>query len=126
MTPPRSHAESDPRPVSERRRHERARHDGPLTVLCAGRTMDVRLRDLSASGLCFFSEEPIGEMTLLDVRLDLPDDREEELRAKGAVVRCERISPHLEHYEVAVFLHEITEAQRARLASFVRYLGQIA
>lgn len=123
MTPPQSHAESDPRPASaERRRHPRARHDGPLTVSVAGRRMDVRLRDLSAAGLCFFSEEPLDEMSLLDVRLDLPDEFEAEFRAKGAVVRCERISPHLDHYEVAVFLHEIDESQRYRLRDFVEGL----
>jgi hypothetical protein len=37
-------------------------------------------------------------------------------------VRCERISAHLEHYEIAVFLHEIAEDQRARLATFVKRL----
>ncbi|QDU85174.1 PilZ domain protein [Planctomycetes bacterium Pla163] len=120
MTPPRPYAESDPRPASaERRRHARARHDGPLTVLVAGRAMDVRLRDLSAAGLCFFSEEPLDEMSLLDVRLDLPDGVDDEFRAKGAVVRCERISPHLAHYEVAVFLHDIADTQRHRLRDFV-------
>jgi hypothetical protein len=123
MTPPRSHAESEPRPAAaDRRRHPRANHDGPLTVLVAGRTMDVRLRDLSAAGLCFYCEEPVDEMTLLDVRLDLPDGQKKEFRAKGAVVRCERISAHLEHYEIAVFLHEIAEDQRARLAAFVKRL----
>jgi len=85
--------------------------------------MDVRLRDLSAAGLCFYCEEPVEEMTLLDVRLDLPDGVKKEFRAKGAVVRCERISPHVEHYEIAVFLHEIDSEQRTRLASFVKRLA---
>lgn len=85
--------------------------------------MDVRLRDLSAAGLCFFSEEPLDEMSLLDVRLDLPDDADDEFRAKGAVVRCERISAHLDHYEVAVFLHEIDGEQRYRLRDFVTRLS---
>jgi hypothetical protein len=36
------------------------------------------------------------------------------------VVRCERISPSVEHYEVAVFLHEMADGDRALLDRFVR------
>jgi hypothetical protein len=87
----------------------------------AGTPREVRLRDLSAAGLCFFSEEPFREMTLLQVRLDLPEQA--PLSASGAVVRCQRISRHLEHYEVAVFLHGLAESDRRRLQAFVAEQG---
>lgn len=101
----------------ERRQHPRVRSDRPATVSVAGTPREVRLRDLSAAGLCFFSEEPFREMTLLEVRLDLPEQA--PLSASGAVVRCERISRHLEHYEVAVFLHGLGDADRRRLQAYV-------
>jgi PilZ domain len=101
----------------ERRKHPRVRADRPATISVAGQAREVRLRDLSSAGLCFFSEEPLREMTLLQVRLNLPD--QEPLSAGGAVVRCQRISKHLEHFEVAVFLHDIRESDRRRLQAFV-------
>ena len=105
----------------ERRQHPRVRADRPATISVAGTAREVRLRDLSAAGLCFFSEEPFREMTLLQVRLDLPEQA--PLSAAGAVVRCQRISRHLEHYEVAVFLHGLGDSERRRLQAFVAEQG---
>lgn len=105
----------------ERRQHPRVRADRPATISIAGQPREVRLRDLSAAGLCFFSEEPFREMTLLEVRLSLPD--QDPLSASGAVVRCQRISKHLEHFEVAVFLHDIKESDRRRLQAYVAAQG---
>ena len=38
----------------------------------------------------------------------------------GVVVRCSSIGPHVEHFEVAVFLNDITDSNRERLEEFVR------
>ena len=89
--------------------------------MVGGSPREVRLRDLSVSGLCFFSEQPLNEMTVLQIVLELPDSNgsTERIEAGGAVVRCQPISPRVEHYEVAVFFHDISGASRERLQSFV-------
>lgn len=108
---------------SERRRHPRAQANRPLTVAVGGERREVRLRDLSAGGLCFFSDEAIPEMTMVKVELELPERGDtgepRPVDARGAVVRCRRVSPLLEHYEIAVFLHDLRESDAERLAAFV-------
>lgn len=86
-----------------------------------GAPREVRLRDLSVSGLCFFSEEPLTEMTVLQIVLELPgpNGKTDRIEAGGAVVRCQPISPRVEHYEVAVFFHDISGTSRERLQGFV-------
>lgn len=112
-------------PVDERRRHPRARGDHPLTIALADGPREVRLRDVSVSGVCFYSDAPIPEMTALGIQLELPNDGSpgERIEAGGAVVRCQRISPHMEHYEVAVFLHDATETTRRKIAKYVDRIG---
>ncbi len=113
---------------SDRRRDPRARADWPVTLRVGDREAQaadrepVRLRDLSASGVCFFLDRPIEEMTVVELQLELPENARSEERhivARGAVVRCAQISPRLEHYEVAVFLHEIAEADRRAIGAWV-------
>lgn len=107
----------------ERRRHPRAEAPWPIDLLLADGPCKARLRDVSRSGVCFFVDRPIGLMTLLQVELDLPaapGGSPLRLRGAGAVVRCERISPGLEHYEVAVFLHDMSESDREALDGHVR------
>ncbi|MEZ5975772.1 MAG: hypothetical protein R3E96_13310 [Planctomycetota bacterium] len=41
------------------------------------------------------------------------------VRGTGAVVRCERISARLEHFEIAVFLTDMAEPDRAAIAAYV-------
>jgi hypothetical protein len=77
---------------------------------------------LSRAGVCFYLERSIPLMTVLSISLDLPGEGGEsrKLRGQGAVVRCERISPTLSHWEVAVVLHDMTEADRVLLDAHVR------
>jgi len=63
-------------------------------------------------------DRPITPMTLLGVEFELPGPH--TVRGKGAVVRCERISPGVEHYEVAVFLHDLAEGDREAIDDLVR------
>ncbi len=94
-----------------------------------GSTARARVRDVSKSGVCFFVERALPLMSVLSVALRLPDPpaplggaaalEQGLLRARGAVVRCQRISPSLEHFEVAVFLHEISAHDQARLERYV-------
>jgi hypothetical protein len=113
---------------SDRRRDPRARADWPVTLRVGDRHVEaserepVRLRDLSASGVCFFLDRPIDEMTVVELQLELPDNGRSPARrivAQGAVVRCAQISPRIEHFEVAVFLHNINEDDRRAIAAWV-------
>ena len=109
-----------PRPPSgrERRKHPRAEAPWSVTLALDDGPHVARLRDISRAGLCFFLDRPIPPMTLLGVAFDLPGAR--SVRGRGAVVRCERISPGVEHYEVAVFLHELDEEDRQAIDELVR------
>ncbi len=106
----------------ERRRFPRARAEWSARLAVDERFAEVQLRDVSAAGVCFFSDQPIPEMTLLGVHIDVPDQAgtPRSVDARGAVVRCEPISPHLEHYEVAVFLNDIKSDDRQAIADYVR------
>ena len=96
-----------------------------IAIALADGPREVRLRDVSVSGVCFYSDAPIPEMTALGIQLELPNDGgpDERIEAGGAVVRCQRISPHMEHYEVAVFLHDATETTRRKIAKYVDRIG---
>jgi len=110
----------------ERRQHPRAEAQWPVDLLLADGPCKARLRDVSRSGVCFFVERPIGLMTLLQLELELPaapGAAPRTIRGAGAVVRCERISPSLEHYEVAVFLHDVSESDREALDDHVRRMA---
>ena len=88
----------------ERRRHPRfAVDDLPVVV---GDGDALRVRDLSRSGACFFSEKPIRVMTHVRFVFELPGESG-QISGEGVVVRCERISPAVGHYEVALFFQDL-------------------
>ena len=113
----------EPRPASERRRHPRVAASWPVSLQLPDGTHVAELRDISVSGICFFLDRKIPEMTVLDLRLELPAHEgvagPTEVAGRGAVVRCEPVSPHLDHYEIAVFFNEIGDDERQRLQRFV-------
>jgi hypothetical protein len=116
-TPPRGKQE---RSGSERRRWARAGVDLPLTVSLSGGRSEARLRDISRAGVCFFLDRPIPLMTVLELSVSLPvKGGLRRVGGHGAVVRCERIAKAVDHYEVAVFLHEMAEADRRTIEEFV-------
>ena len=108
----------------ERRQHPRAEAPWSVKLALDDGQHVARLRDISRAGLCFFLDRPIAPMTLLGVAFDLPDSNNppgrHSVRGRGAVVRCERISPGVEHYEVAVFLHDLAESDREAIDELVR------
>ncbi len=113
--------QSDSKSGAERRRHPRAEADWTVEIALEGGTQRARLRDVSRIGLCFHTEQPIPMMTVLSVGLDLPVPHGvRRVTGSGAVVRCERISPALEHYEVALFLHDMSESDRDALDEHVQ------
>ena len=106
----------------ERRRHPRANCDWPITITLDDGVHQAKLRDVSRGGLCFFLDRRIPEMTILRMSLDLPDrgtGTAAKLEGSGVVVRCQPISAGVEHYEIAVFLNDLTDTNRERLDAYV-------
>lgn len=106
----------NPRQGRERRRHPRHQvSDLPLS-LEGGQAL--RVRDLSRSGVCVFAEEPLRMMTHVRFRFDLGKDAG-EVTGEGVVVRCERLSPALGHFEVAIFFQQLDAGAEPRLERFL-------
>lgn len=92
----------------ERRAHPRvAAPELPLKL--AGEGAALRVRDISQSGVAFFADNPVALMTKVRFEVELPsaDGKGRPIVGEGAVVRCERLSPALGHYEVAVFFQHL-------------------
>jgi hypothetical protein len=107
----------------ERRRNRRVGGDWPVSIALREGSYQARLRDVSSAGVCFFLDRKIPEMTVLELTLELPSADPEgshvEVHGRGAVVRCEPVSPHLDHYEIAVFFNHLDERARGQLEAFV-------
>lgn len=124
---PQPHAMPLPNPTSEssptadeRRQWTRAKAEWPLTVVLDDGRHEARVRDISRAGICFFIDRPIAEMTALQIEFELPvKGGMRRIAGTGAVVRCDRISVAVDHYEVAVFLQEMSEPDRATIAEYV-------
>lgn len=105
---------------AERRRWVRAQSDLPITVSLAGSKNPARVRDVSRAGVCFFFDRPIPMMTVLEVTLDVKTKGgAKSIHGHGAVVRCEKIAKAIDHYEIAVFLHEMSDTDRAAMEEYV-------
>lgn len=108
----------------ERRRWARALAEMPVTVLGPQGSSEAKVRDVSRAGVCFFLDRPIPLMTVLGVAFDLGTEKgRTRVQGQGAVVRCERISKAVDHWEVAVFLHDMGEKDRRALEEFVAARG---
>lgn len=106
---------------AERRRWPRAGIELPVTIVLDGMHHEAKVRDISRAGVSFYLERPIALMTVLGLSLDLHfGGRKHPIRGQGAVVRCERISPSLQHYEIALFLHDLSESDREAIDNHVK------
>lgn len=111
---------SAPRSGRERRRWPRVKADWPISVDLPEGRYEARVRDLSRAGVCFFLDRPLKIMTTLAIDLDLPQGEERQrIHGQGVVVRSEKISEFLDHYEIAVFMPDLTDEQKASIDSFV-------
>jgi hypothetical protein len=113
---------ADPREPEgrERRRWDRASADWPITLALPDGRFEARVRDVSQAGVCFFLDRPIAAMTVLAIDLELPvPSGKRYVKGRGVVVRCERISEHIDHYEIAVFLDDLAQPDRDALAAYV-------
>lgn len=104
----------------ERRKHDRALADLPITVVLDDGAHEAKIRDVSRGGVCFFLDRPVAEMTALKIEFDLPVDvGVRRISGHGAVVRCERIGKHVDHYEIAVFMQDMAAPDRETIAQYV-------
>ncbi len=108
---------------TERRQHPRAACDWPIEIQLEDGTFEARLRDVSKAGVSFFLDRRIPEMTLLQMKIELPPrdghGKPVPIEGGGVVVRCQALSPRVDHYEIAVFMNDITETNRERLSAYV-------
>lgn len=115
----------DPQSGRERRQWPRARAEWPITVLLDDGPHEARIRDVSRGGVCFFLDRPVKEMTTLRIEFDLPvGEGLRQISGAGVVVRSERISQVLDHYEIAVFLQDIAQPDRETIEAYVERCRQ--
>lgn len=108
-------------PGRERRKDARARADLPITVVLDDGVHEAKIRDVSRGGVCFFLDRPVPEMTALRLEFDLPvPPGVRRITGQGAVVRCEKIARSVDHYEIAVFMHDMASPDRETIANYVR------
>jgi hypothetical protein len=103
----------------ERRRHRRLSVQD-LPIVLDG-NLPLRVRDLSQSGACFFSETPLRMMTHVRFSFDFPlaDGQVVKAEGEGVVVRCERLSPALGHYEVALFFQDLYPGSASAIQAYL-------
>ena len=106
-------------PTNERRGAPRAHADLPLRLSPDSGAQSATLKDISTSGLCCRFGEPLTEMTMVQIQLELPGAGA-PCDLKGVIVRCDKvrgITPPT--YEVAVYFTDLTAETRTVIASFV-------
>lgn len=74
-------------------------------------------RDISAGGLLFISGEPIAVGSILELKIELPDNTQ-VIECLSRAVRIIESQPN-KSYDIAVCFLDITSAQRARLSRYV-------
>ena len=100
--------------MQERRRAMRVKALLPIRLQARDADHEARLRDISTAGLCCFFPEPIPEMTLVGVDLELNGKPHE---IEGAVVRC--LDAGEEGYEIAIFFTNLPGPIRVQLGQLV-------
>ncbi len=109
------------------RRHNRSNSDMPIEI----EGLVSSFSNISQSGLLCRTSKKIDEMTLLDIKFQLPQveyktvDEGVWIECSGVVVRCEKKDnknaelPGEMAYEVAIFFDQISERYRSLLARHV-------
>ena len=111
--------------VQDRRRHPRIDMDVGATITAADGGFEARVKNISLSGLLLYSEKPVPEMTIVGMRLALPEQVQRNIPAmafeiSGAVVRCDPIENGEDGYELAVFLTDMPRESREALHDFIK------
>ena len=109
----------------ERRRWPRAKAGWPISLDLPEGRFEARVRDISQAGVCFFLDRAVELMTVLAVELELSLEENDGqcskhvLSARGVVVRSEPISERLDHYEIAVFMPDLSEDDKLAIREYV-------
>ncbi len=116
------------KPIKERRKHPRAR-GADLTVGAEPQVPEVRVRDISLSGVSFEVNSPIEFMTRLVMTLVFParaasvghTATPNSIQSEGVVVRCDPAQEdNGNQYEVAVFFTHLDNAAKEAIENYVR------
>lgn len=123
-------------PTADRRLAPRARPPVDLRLRLVGNPEVTEIRDISASGVCCTTLQPLAVMTQVHLVLSLPGGANPgpraalpgsvEVAADGVVVRCVRDGRRASAgtgastaYETAIFFTGLEDADRETLAGFV-------
>jgi len=114
--------------AGNRRKYPRVRTEVDVVLHLVSSTeesLQVRTRNLSASGMEILLDRPLEVLTKVDVEIPLPDE-EEPLRLKGSLVRSlpmrtlwNRLLSQEVRYAVGINFLDLDPALRARM---IRYL----
>jgi len=108
----------------ERRLAPRVPTDLPLRLTFKDRTVETRIRDLSASGIRFHAPAALPLLSRVQIALELPEagsgEQPSSIAITGVVVRCmEREAGGEARYDTAIFFEDLSELARSRLSRFV-------
>jgi hypothetical protein len=103
----------------ERRSVPRAKADFAIHLSDGDEKTEARIKDLSTRGLSCTFPEPIGEMTLVAISLELPG-APQAYDIQGAVVRCEKLRGRKPPtYEIGIYFTTIEPEGRRAIAGYV-------
>lgn len=119
-------ASSAPSRGRERRRWPRAKADWPISLELPEGRFEARVRDVSEAGVCCFLDRPLDLMVVLGIELEFPGMNGATVSGQGIVVRSERISEALDHYEIAVFMPDLSAEDKRTIATYVRDHPELA
>jgi len=109
---------------AERRRHPRVTLDVPVSLRSQAHEAQLRLKDISRSGICCRVPFTLPEMTKVAMTIDLPaDEGTHPIEVEGVVVRCEPTAdaePTSRPHELAIFFTELTAQSAQILETFLR------
>jgi c-di-GMP-binding flagellar brake protein YcgR len=108
--------------MDERREEKRIDCYFPLEFVTQNKTIKVTAINISNSGICFKSQEPIPLFRELKIKLLLPKkDKDEKvsgipIECTGIVVRCDKEG---DAYETALFFMDISLAEQNWLNIYI-------
>lgn len=103
---------------AERRNAPRAVADFPVKLSADAGAQPAVLQNISQTGLCCHFPEPLTEMTLVGIDLELPNGA---AKVKGVVVRCDKLTDvEPPTYEAAIYFTEVEPGTRHAIDAFVQ------
>ena len=112
--------------TTERRGSPRTSLDLPLNLTLGDETLSSRLRDISTSGIRFWTVRPLPLMSRVQLALELPAVGGNPLALSGVVVRSDlsedesgNPDPDGGPYDTAIFFDDLTDKAHAQLVRFL-------